>query len=224
LEVERSELALSLDAARDGFESRKAKLEYERDGAVLRLAEIKADFDRLRSRSRERDAALESAQERLARNGEIVQALTLAQRRAAEMLASLQLECIRLEYDLASRVGAAEANASRATLAASRLRDERALLIETLALREKRIAVLERTLREVAHEMIRTAEAERDRYLALQGGLLASKFMAVREAIRTLLARPRALRARLLGGVGRAPSKRRAALGRKKRPRHLRSA
>jgi FtsZ-binding cell division protein ZapB len=196
------------------LESRNAKLEYEHDGAQLRLAAIRDDLDR----SRERDAALDRAEARIARDAEIVQALRLAHRQAATSLASLQLQCIRLEYDVASRVGSAEASASRAMLLANRMREERALLIETLALREQRIGLLERTLREIAHEMIRSAEAERGRYVALHTGLLASKIVAIRNGLFAFFARPPALR------DARGWKKRPTPFGRRKRPRHLRSA
>ncbi len=231
LEAERDDVYVVLSAQRSEheqtlqrLESRLAKVEYERDGAQLQLATITADFERFKAESRDRDAALEHAERRLAEHIEMVHALTTANRQANESLESLQRECLRLEYDVASRVGAAEANLSRAMLSASRLREERSLLIETLELREKRIAVLDTALREIAHEMIRTAQAERDRYLALHNGLLTSKIVAMRLALGALLARPRAIRTRLLGSVTRRPKKRRTPPGSGKRPRHLRSA
>ena len=204
------------------IEARRAKLQYELDGALLQLAKMKADSDRFETRALSAEEELERRKSALDDTSEIIRALSLAHHRAAESVASLELVRLRLEYDVATHVGAAESRASRAAIAANRLREDRTLLLETIALRERRVAMLESTIRDIATDLIRAAEAERTRYLEMHATLLSSKIVKARNVIARIMRRPLALRARF--AAARAIAKRRMPRSADKRPRHLRSA
>ena len=229
LQVDRAELSDRFGTERaehedvvSRIEARRAKLQYELEGALLQLAKMKADSDRFETRALSAEEELERRKSALDDTSEIIRALSLAHHRAVESVASLELVRLRLEYDVATRVGAAELQASRAAIAANRLREDRTLLLETIALRERRVAMLESTIRDIATDLIRAAEAERTRYLEMHATLLSSKIVKARNVIARIMRRPLALRARF--AAARAIAKRRMPRSADKRPRHLRSA
>jgi chromosome segregation ATPase len=149
----------------------------------------------------------------LSRSAALVRSLEEAHERAAESIALLEDMRSRLEFELASRVTLAESKVVKSTFAIQQLISERAMLADTLTLRERRIANLEDALRRVTVDFVRTTELELQRYRAALASVEASPIGRLRVFFRGLLRRP---------AVISQAARRTTVLA--KRRRHLRSA
>ena len=125
----------------------------------------------------EREAALR-------RSGAVALSLGVSQAQSARKVAALELERLRLEFDLSVRSAEWEREAARAASVRRRLVSERNALAGALALRERRIAVLEAALRGTAEENVRALEAETEHYRMLNARMRESKVWKLRAALR----------------------------------------
>ncbi len=125
----------------------------------------------------EREAALR-------RSGAVALSLGVSQAQSARKVAALELERLRLEFDLSVRSAEWERESARAASVRRRLASERNALAGALALRERRIAALETALRGTAEENVRALEAETEHYRMLNARMRESKVWKLRAALR----------------------------------------
>jgi ubiquinone/menaquinone biosynthesis C-methylase UbiE len=183
LELQALSLATTLEESQGLL--RRANAAVRVTGADL--LDARSEAGRLRAGWLELEAQVAGLLAALGRSGAVASALGAAVTRAAEAIASLELSRLQLESGLTARLAAAEEKAARASTTAVRLRDELRLVADALALRERRIAVLEGVLRDIADENVRALQRECSRYEVQLANLQASKFFALRATVRNVL-------------------------------------